>query len=317
MALQVVQAAEETGLGLTLLPVFYAHSGFGGQAPTAGQARFVNDLDRFERVFAAACAAVSDLPGAVVGLAPHSLRAVTPQELSALVGLAGERPIHIHVAEQAKEVEDCLAWSGARPVEWLLANAPVDARWCLVHATHMTAVETLALARSDATAGLCPITEATLGDGLFPAPEFLAAGGAFGVGSDSNVQIDAAQELRLLEYGQRLSRRTRNILAPGPGEATGAALYKAAAGGGAQALGAPLPFFAVGAPADIVSLNPCHPGLVGRRGEAILDSFVFAGGRDLIDGVWRSGRKLVTGGRHHRREMILARYRKAMQRVLL
>lgn len=316
MAMQILRAADETGLGLTLLPVFYAHSGFGGLAPTPAQARFVNDLDAFARLFEAACAVAEDVPGAMVGLAPHSLRAVTPQELSILVSLAGERPVHIHLAEQAREVEDCLAWSGARPVEWLLANAPVDARWCLVHATHMTSAETLGLARTGAVAGLCPITEANLGDGLFPAPEFMAAGGRFGVGSDSNVLIDAAEELRLLEYGQRLARRTRNVLAREAGNATGADLFKAAGAGGAQALGAPPPVLKLGAPADIVSLDPHHPSLVGRSGDAILDSFVFAGRRDLIDSVWRGGERLVTAGRHRRREAVVARYRDAMRRVL-
>lgn len=316
MAMQILRAADETGLGLTLLPVFYAHSGFGGLAPTPAQARFVNDLDAFARLFEAACTVAEDVPGAMVGLAPHSLRAVTPQELSILVSLAGERPVHIHVAEQAREVEDCLAWSGARPVEWLLANAPVDARWCLVHATHMTSAETLGLARTGAVAGLCPITEANLGDGLFPAPEFMAAGGRFGVGSDSNVLIDAAEELRLLEYGQRLARRTRNVLAREAGNATGADLFKAAGAGGAQALRAPPPVLKLGAPADIVSLDPHHPSLVGRSGDAILDSFVFAGRRDLIDSVWRGGERLVTAGRHRRREAVVARYRDAMRRVL-
>ncbi|CAN7285205.1 formimidoylglutamate deiminase [Phenylobacterium sp. LjRoot164] len=316
MALAIVAAAGETGLGLTLLPVFYAHAGFGGAPPTAGQARFINDLDSFARLLEASQAAIASLTNGVVGVAPHSLRAVTPGELSALVRMAGAAPIHIHIAEQTKEVDDCLAWSGARPVEWLLENASVGGNWCLVHATHMTSAETRSMARSGAVAGLCPITEANLGDGIFPAVEFMAAGGRYGVGSDSNVLIDAPEELRLLEYGQRLTRRTRNVLAGDAGGATGADIYRAAAFGGAQALGHAPAVLAEGAPADIVSLDPNHPALAARREDAVLDSYVFAGRRDMIDGVWRAGAKLVTNGRHYRRAEIAARYRKALEYVL-
>lgn len=316
MAVAIVAAAEEAGLGLTLLPVFYAHAGFGGAPPTAAQARFINDLDGFARLLEASRAAVAPLSHGVVGVAPHSLRAVTPDELSALTSLAGGAPIHMHIAEQTKEVDDCLAWSSARPVEWLLERAPVGANWCLVHATHVTPAETQAMARSGAVAGLCPITEANLGDGIFPASEFVAAGGRYGVGSDSNVLIDAAEELRLLEYGQRLTLRTRNVLARDAGGATGADVYRAAASGGAQALGCGPAVLAEGAPADIVTLDPSHPSLAGRSGDAVLDSYVFAGRRDMIDSVWRAGAKLVTNGRHHRRAEIAARYRKALEYVL-
>jgi formiminoglutamate deiminase len=185
MAARIATAADRTGIGLTLLPVFYAHGGFGGVAPSTAQARFLNDSDRYARLIAESRTAVAGLPDAVVGIAPHSLRAVTPDELSAILPLAGDGPIHIHIAEQIKEVSDCVAWSGKRPVAWLLDAASVDRRWCLVHATHMTEDETVRLAGSGAVAGLCPITEANLGDGIFPAAAFRAAGGAFGVGSDT------------------------------------------------------------------------------------------------------------------------------------
>ncbi|MDP1598863.1 formimidoylglutamate deiminase [Phenylobacterium sp.] len=316
MAARIGAAAEATGLGLTLLPVFYAHSGFGGGAPTAAQARFINNIDIFARLLEASRRAVAHLPGAVVGLAPHSLRAATPAELEALVALAGDRPIHIHIAEQIKEVFDCEAWSGQRPVDWLLDHAPVDSRWCLVHATHVTPQETERMAASGAVVGLCPITEANLGDGLFPAKDYLNAGGRFGIGSDSNVLIDAAEELRLLEYGQRLARRTRNVMATQAGRSTGGDLYRAALAGGAQALGGDGLGISVGAPADFVSLDAHHPTLIGREGDAILDSFVFAARRDVIDGVWRAGRKVVSNGRHHRRDEITARYRQALEKVL-
>jgi len=251
----------------------------------------------------------------VVGIAPHSLRAVTGAELAAIIPLAGAGPIHIHIAEQTKEVDDCLAATGARPVRWLMNNAPVDKRWCLVHATHLNAMETERLAKSGAVAGLCPITEANLGDGVFPAHDYLAAGGAFGIGSDSNVLIDAAEELRTLEYGQRLTRRARNVLAKAPGGSTGGALFKAAVSGGAQALGV-VGGLRRGRPADFVTLDRAHPAMIGRDGDALLDSLVFAGRHGAIDGVWRGGRQVVSSGRHDAREAILARYRAALGSVL-
>jgi formimidoylglutamate deiminase len=312
MAVRIAAAADQSGIGLTLLPVFYAHGGFGGAAVGAAQARFLNDPDSYDEVIRASRRAVSGLDGAVVGIAPHSLRAVTPDEFKAILPLAETAPIHIHIAEQTKEVEDCLAWSGARPVEWLLANASVDRRWCLVHATHMTRDETLGLARSGAVAGLCPITEANLGDGIFPATMFK---GAFGVGSDSNVLISVAEELRLLEYGQRLKRRKRNVMAGGADSSTGRALFDVALAGGAQATGVEGGLTA-GAPADIVSLNPGHPALVARDGDDILDSFIFAGTHGLISGVWRGGRKLVSDGVHHRRAEVATRYSRTLERLL-
>jgi formimidoylglutamate deiminase len=312
MAIRIAAAAEHSGIGLTLLPVFYAHGGFGGASAGAAQARFLNDPNSYGELVEASRGAVAGLDGAVVGIAPHSLRAVTPEELKAVLPLAHGGPVHIHIAEQTKEVEDCIAWSGARPVEWLLANAPVERRWCLVHATHINRAETSALARSGAVAGLCPITEANLGDGLFPAANFR---GAFGVGSDSNVLISLAEELRLLEYGQRLKRRMRNVMAGGADASTARALFGGALAGGAQALGVE-GGLAIGAPADIVSLNPDHPALIARCGDDILDSFIFASGSGLISGVWRCGRRLVTDGAHHRRAEVAWRYRRVLERLL-
>ena len=316
MAQAIAAAADETGIGLTLLPVFYAHSGFGGAAPTAAQRRFVNDLDSYAALIEASRAAVAGLGDAIVGVAPHSLRAVTAAELTAVAAMAAGAPLHIHIAEQMAEVEACRAWSGARPVEWLMANAEVGADWCLVHATHVTEAEWRAIAQSGAVAGLCPITEANLGDGLFPAREFLADGGRFGVGSDSNVEIDAAAELRLLEYGQRLAHRGRNLLAGGAGRSTGAALHQAAQAGAGQALGQAGHGIATGAAADLVSLTAADPALAGRRGDAILDSWIFGRGARLVDCVWRRGVQCVTGGRHVARAAIDARYRAAMQALL-
>ena len=293
MAGRIVAAAETAGIGLTLLPVFYAHSGFGGLPPTEGQARFIHDLDGFQRLLEASRIHVVRLDDAVVGIAPHSLRAVTPEELTALIPMAEGAPIHIHIAEQMREVEDCVAHTGQRPVEGLLDHAAVDGQWCLVHATHMTDVEAARLAKSGAVAGLCPITEANLGDGIFPARDYLKEGGRFGIGSDSNVLISAAEELRLLEYGQRLIHRERNVLDN---------LYVRALDG-AQALGVGSGI-AVGQSADLVSL------------ECDLDTFIFASARSPIDCVWRFGRKQVSGGRHIKRDAILADYRRLMQRLV-
>ncbi|MER8981697.1 formimidoylglutamate deiminase [Mesorhizobium sp. M0870] len=310
MAERIAAAAGETGIGLTLLPVFYAHSSFGGAVPNEGQRRFINDVNRFSRLVEKCRESVRALNQAVVGVAPHSLRAATPEELIEVTAIAPDGPIHIHIAEQVKEVEDCLAWSGARPVEFLLGHAKVDKRWCLIHATHMTDAETVAMARSGAIAGLCPITEANLGDGTFAAPLFRDHGGRFGVGSDSNVLIGLPDELRQLEYSQRLARRARNVLAVAGGS-TGRALFDAALDGGSVALGAGASAIAAGASADLVSLDPKNPSLAGKTGDAILDAWIFANG-SKVDCVWVHGLKQVSGGRHVKREAIAGRFRSVM-----
>ncbi|OWV99943.1 formimidoylglutamate deiminase [Rhizobium sp. R693] len=311
LAERIGAAASISGIGLTLLPVFYAHSGFGGAAPIDGQRRFVNSLDSFAALMDGCRKVTGALPGAELGLAPHSLRAATPEELIKVVPLAGDGPIHIHIAEQVKEVEDCIAWSGARPVEWLLENAPVDGRWCLIHATHMTDDETRGMARSGAVAGLCPITEANLGDGTFQAPLFIDEGGRLGVGSDSNVQISLPGELRQLEYSERLALKARNVVAA-PGGSTARSLFDHAMTGGGVALKAP-GGIAVGHNADLISLdNKAVPYL---SGDQLLDHWVFAGGV-AVDSVWALGRKQVSGGRHVARDQINRRFLKAMGELL-
>ena len=319
LASRIAAAAEQTGIGLTLLPTFYAHSGFGGAEPTPRQRRFINSVDSFARIVDASRSAVRALPGATVGIAPHSLRAVTPEELAAIVPLAQGEVIHIHIAEQTKEVDDCVAWSGRRPIEWLLGNQTVDERWCLVHATHATDAEVRGMATSGAVVGLCPITEANLGDGIFPAQDFLRLKGRFGIGSDSNILLDGAEELRILEYSQRLAHRARNVLASAEGRSTGRSLLDEALSGGARALHAQEPRTGAirpGAYADIVSLNASHPVLAERSGDEILDSWIFAGGRAVVDCVWRAGVKVVNNGRHHRREALLARYCRTLKGLL-
>ena len=314
MAGRIAAAAREAGIGLTLLPVFYAHATFGGAPPKPEQRRFLCDLELFARLHEASGRLLDPARGEALGVAPHSLRAATPDELAGVVMLAPSGPVHIHAAEQVKEVEDCLAALGTRPVRWLLDNVGADARWVLIHATHMDGDETRDLARSGAVAGLCPITEANLGDGIFPAQAYREAGGRFGVGSDSNVLIGAAAELRQLEYAQRLSLRMRNVLAPAGGS-TGRTLYAAALAGGAQALARASGRLAPGAIADIVTLKADHPTLVGKAGDAILDAWIFSAGNDAVDGVWSGGRKVVESGRHFQRERIAARYRATLARL--
>ncbi|WP_207456318.1 formimidoylglutamate deiminase [Azospirillum sp. SYSU D00513] len=320
MAERIAAAASSTGIGLTLLPVFYAHSNFGGVPPVHGQRRFISGLDGFARLMEGSRRAAAGVEGSVVGVAPHSLRAVTPEELAAVVPLAEGGPVHIHAAEQVREVSDCLAWSGKRPVDWLVVEAGVDRNWCLIHATHMTEEETGRLARAGAVAGLCPVTEANLGDGTFNAGPYLAAGGAIAVGSDSNVLIGVGDELRQLEYSQRLHKRSRNVLA-GEGTAeggasTGRTLFDRALAGGAQALGSGPVGLTAGAWADIVTLDRTSPALIGRSGDALIDSWVFAASRPAVDSVWSRGRRMVSGGRHHARESVAAAFARTMERIL-
>ena len=313
----LLSAASVSGIGLTHLPVLYTSGGFGAAPPTKGQRRFTLPLDEL-------LALVRSLGGESdgqlrIGLGLHSLRAVTPDELHRAVESARKldpsMPIHIHVAEQEREVQDCLAWSGSRPVEWLLREAHVDERWCLVHATHMTTEETAAVAASGAVVGLCPTTEANLGDGIFPLPDFLAAGGTFGVGSDSNVTVSPSSELRLLEYGQRLHHRRRNVVSRAEDASTGTTLYREALRGGSQAAGRPVGGLVAGNRADIVVLDGEHATLTGRVGDSILDSWVFAeAGCPVLD-VMVGGRWVVRSGLHPLQDSAVEGYRKTLARL--
>lgn len=314
MAGRIVAAAREAGIGLTLLPCFYAHATFGGAPPRAEQRRFINNIGAFARLVDDSRAMIRGMAGDVVGVAPHSLRAVTPGELSEVVALAGSGPIHIHAAEQVREVEDCVASLKAPPVRWLLDHARVDERWCLVHATHMEEAETRGLAQSGAVAGLCPVTEANLGDGIFNARDYSGAGGRYAIGSDSNVQIGATDELRQLEYAQRLREQARNVCAP-IGGSSGRAMLGAVWRGGAQALARPSGRLEAGAMADILTLRPDHPATVGKVDDEILDAWIFTGGNRLIDCLWSGGRKVVADGRHRSRDKIAARFKATMRRL--
>ncbi len=320
MARRTIAAAGESGIGITQLPVLYGYGGFGGQPAGEGQRRFLNSPDQILEILSVLIKNHGQDPQVAVGLAPHSLRAVTQDSLTAalkgLDTLNPDAPIHIHIAEQTKEVDDCVAWSGERPVAWLMERLPVGRRWCLVHATHMDPAETRALAESRAVAGLCPTTEANLGDGLFNALDYRAANGCWGIGSDSHISASAIEELRWYEYGQRLLHRRRNLLTGGAEEPhCGAWLYRQALAGGAQALGRPIGALAPGHRADLLVLDAEHPLLAARQGDAWLDALVFAGNANPIRDVLVGGRRVVANGRHLAEDEIQRRYLAALKEL--
>ena len=305
-------AASQVGIGLTLLPVLYSQGGCDGRSLKGGQLRFGNSQDQFAKLFEASQSALKFLSNdSRLGAAAHSLRAVTPEQLSFVSDLAADAPFHIHIAEQDAETTEVFAHYDQRPVEWLLANHDIDPRWCLVHATQMTPDETIALAKSGAAVVLCPITESSLGDGIFNARDYLNAGGVFSIGSDSNIRISLAEELRTLEYSQRLKHRERAVLATAE-HSVGRVLMDGAARGGAQACGRDSGEIAVGKLADLVALDGEAPDLAGKNGDISLDSFIFAGSQDMITDVWSAGRHKVQNGAHIGRTEITKNYKKTI-----
>lgn len=331
MSLALIEAAREAGIGLTLLPTLYMTGGFDGRPLSERQRRFGNDVDGYLRLFER----LREMEDSAlrVGVALHSLRAVPEGAMNAVLGALsgaagsdggrGTVPIHIHIAEQIGEVQDCLALRNARPVEWLLDHAPVDERWCLVHATHMTADETCRLASTGAVAGLCPTTEANLGDGVFPLPTYLQEGGSIGIGSDSHISVSPVEELRWLEYGQRLTTRRRNIAVAESSNSVGETLWGDALFGGAQASGAMIgtiegadsqaPEFA--ARADLVVLDDAAPQFAARDAANVIDTFVFAGNANLVRHVMVAGEWIVRDFRHRDEERIASRFRQTAERL--
>jgi formimidoylglutamate deiminase len=313
---QIYAAAKITGIGLTHLPVLYTYGGAGEAPLAAGQLRFGNSVDRYFQLLDCARDRLKQLPiDARIGMAPHSLRATSPSDLKIALAQYNAGPVHIHIAEQPKEVTDIQAWLGARPIEWLLHNANVNSNWCLIHATHMTDDETKAMAKSGAVAGLCPITEANLGDGPFNGPAYLNAGGAFGVGSDSNVNISLTEELRTLEYSQRLRDVARNVLVVSGGS-IGSTIYKSAALGGARALDRNSGEIAMGKLADLVAIDSTSPALCALTANQILDGLVFAAKDNVVTDVWSAGRHSVKEGQHIQRQRITKNYRAAIAQLL-
>ena len=315
MLLTHLEAAGDTGIAFTLLPSLYSWSGFGGRPLQPRQKRFSSDV---KLILAAVEAAQAHVTSDVkVGVAPHSLRAADPLALKELAAaVPRDAPIHIHAAEQTREVEECNAALGKRPVEWLLSEMHVDERWCVVHAIHMTQEETEALARSRAVAGLCPSTEGSLGDGIFPLVAYRAAGGRYGIGGDSHVSRDPAEELRLLEYFQRVSARKRNLVASEQIPAVGTTLWLEAAAGGAQALGRRMGAVAAGMRADLVVLDEEHLDLAGRRGDAIANALVFSGARGLVRDVMVAGKWVMRDGAHPKAQAAASAYKQAIGQLL-
>jgi len=321
LAQRVVDAAKHTGIGMTMLPVLYQYSGFGSRAPRADQQRFINTPDSLLDLLAKLRHARGEDASLRYGVAPHSLRAVSEDSLRAVLGgldaMLPGAPVHIHIAEQTAEVDACLETEGARPVQWLLDRFDVDSRWCLVHATHVDASETVALAKSGAIAGLCLTTEANLGDGIFPAQEYLEAKGRFGVGSDSHIGVDWRSELRLLEYGQRLSRRQRNVLASAEATHVADRLYAAALDGGARATGRPVGALQPGHRADWLVLDADHASIAGHAPDSWLSGVVFCEhGESPVRDVYAGGEKLVDNRRHRDEERAYAQYRVALADLL-
>ena len=316
MSDRIMSAAQQTGIGLTHLPVLYTYAGVGQKPLEPGQRRFGNDIDRFCKLVQQAGDTLSALPAdARIGVAPHSLRATSPADLAMVADFNSQNPVHIHIAEQPKEVAEVQNGLGARPVEWLLENVQVDERWCLIHATHMTEAETQNMAAFGAVAGLCPITEANLGDGPFNGPTYLESGGAFGVGSDSNVLISMTEELRTLEYSQRLRDISRNVLVVNEGS-VGHKLYTGAATGGAQALGRVSGQIAKGQLADLVAIDGKSPALCALKPEQLLDGLVFAAKDHVVTDLWSAGRHSVKNGQHVDKARIVSKYRKVMHELV-
>jgi formimidoylglutamate deiminase len=313
MSGRIAMAAGETGLGLTHLPVIYEQGGVDGRALVGGQLRFGSSPDVYARLLEGAAKALEGTPDAVLGVAPHSLRAVSQGTLDRVAAMVPEGPVHIHIAEQVAEVTEVQSALGARPVEWAAAMVPLDRRWCMIHATQMTPAETSALAKTGAVAGLCPITEANLGDGIFDAPGWMAAQGTFGVGTDSNVRISLAEELRVLEYSQRLNLKARAVIADH--RSTGRLLWEGAARGGAQAAGRAAGAIAVGQWADLLALDTGDLRLEGLAGDQLLDAFIFAGRDGLVTDLWSAGRHIVRDGRHIAHDAVATRFRTTMRRL--
>ena len=304
----LLRAAHDTGIRITLLPVLYMAGGFDGRPLSERQRRFGHDIDAYLRLFDALRTHEGDTVR--VGCALHSLRAVPPQAMrEVLHALPMDARIHVHIAEQMAEVEECITLRGARPVQWLLDNATVDARWTLVHATHLDDAEVRGIARSGATVAICTTTEGNLGDGLFPLRAYLDAGGRWGVGSDSHISVSPVEELRWLEYGQRLVTRRRNIASSMRSPSVGTTLFA-----GVQASAADSTGFDA---RDRIVLDADAPVLAGASEGDLIDRWIFSGNASVVRDVEVAGVRVVEDGRHRDREGIAARYREAMKALLL
>ncbi len=311
MADRITAASVQSGIGLTLLPVLYRFGGCDRRALTSGQDRFGNTPGQFAQLVEGLRKSVAKRPDATLGIAPHSLRAIAPEDLKTVSDLAENDPIHMHIAEQKAEVDEVQTAFGARPAEWLLENADITDQWCLIHCTQMQPHETKGLAQTGAVAGLCPITESSLGDGIFDGVNWMSHGGRIAIGSDSNIRISLSEELRTLEYSQRLRDHSRAALAT-PSLSTGRSLFEATCQGGAQAAGRATGKIAPGLWADLMALDGEHIDLAGQTGDSLLDAYIFAGSDRMVRDVWSAGRHMVQNGRHIARDTIVQAYREAI-----
>ena len=317
MSLRTLAAARTAGIGITSLPVLYRYSDFGNEAARPEQSRFINDSTAYLQIVSQVGEQAADDANASFGIAPHSLRAISPALLDEVFARSPSdtHPIHIHVAEQSKEVDACIEWSGKRPVEWLLSNCEINHRWCLVHATHMTEAETEQLARTGAVVGLCPSTEANLGDGLFSARTYVQNNGRFGIGSDSQISVNPIEELRWFEYGQRLRHQMRNVMNNDRYDSTGRFLFESTVAGGAQASGRKIGRLESGYRADFIVLEMEHPLLYGREGDAILDSWIFSGNENVVRDVYVGGQQVITNGAHDLEDQITGEFKSVLRQL--
>jgi formimidoylglutamate deiminase len=315
MSQRIISAANQSGIGLTLLPVFYQYGGCDLRALEDGQRRFGNNLDQFQTLFQRVSKILeTSPPDTFLGLAPHSLRAVDPKDLIELVNIAEKNPIHMHLAEQVAEVDEVKEFLGARPVEWVMENLDISNQWCMIHCTQMVPHEVKMLAKTQAVAGLCPITESSLGDGIFEGANWMSNNGNIAIGSDSNVRISLSEEIRTLEYSQRLRDRSRAVLANSH-QSTGRRLFEGICKGGAQAAGRKTGLIKEGYLADLLALNTNHVDLERHKEDTLLDSYIFSGDDRMISDVWSAGRHLVKDGEHISRTEITRAYKKATKKL--
>ena len=320
MSHQVIHAANSCGIAYTHLPVLYTYAGFGKKSPSKGQARFIHSTDNYLSLVSEINKQYSEKANFKLGIAPHSLRAVDESQLKEIVPYIRQidplSPIHIHIAEQLQEVEDCVNHYQKRPVEWLLDNYSMDEHWCLIHATHLSSQEIKTLAQSSAAAGLCLTTEANLGDGIFPTDQYLKLGGSFAIGSDSHIGVNVAEELRLLEYAQRLTKHQRAVLVGSDCSSVGQYLYTKAANDGASAIGQNVGTIEVGKRADFLVLDENHPSLFSKSGSNLLDAAIFACNELPVRDVFVAGKKVIESGNHPLEKEILSRYRSVLANLV-
>jgi len=319
MAHAIFKAAKNSGIGLTMLPVLYQYAGFGQQKPNEGQKRFINSTVQFNQLVSDCFDLTQKYPNTNIGIAPHSLRAVDKESMTQAVehvrSLDNKAPIHIHIAEQQQEVTDCLQHYSKRPVQWLLDNIKLDKHWCLIHATHINEQEQQGIVASKAIAGICPTTEANLGDGIFPTTDFLSLNGTFAIGSDSHISVNPIEELRWLEYAQRLTKQQRAVLASPETASVGQNLWHRAATGGAQSTNSNTGSLSVGKQADLLVLDEKQISLFANKNTHLLDSVIFASQKNTVKDVMVNGHWVIQNGKHEQEQSSADNFAKLLTKL--